>query len=297
MANLHVALVSRTYYYVPYWAAQRQRFFADEGLEVTGEILDSTGKVNLGLKDGSYQIGIGTPEGVVADVENGPGDLVIVAGNADKLTHVLIALPRYQRIEDLRGARIGVASLNEGTAFVVQEMLRPHGLSHPHDYDLVNAGGVPSRWRKLREGGIDAGLQSIPISYAAEDAGFPNLGDSTDYVPDYQFTTVNVHRQWAEQHQAELTAALRALRRGTEWMYDNREAAIDVIVEELDVGRAHATRGWEHYVSKCVLPRDMRVSEPGMRAVLGIMSRAGTLRDQDPMDPDRYVDRSFLGDL
>jgi ABC-type nitrate/sulfonate/bicarbonate transport system substrate-binding protein len=163
---------------------------------------------------------------------------------------------------------------------------------------MVDAGGVPSRWRKLQEGAIDAGLQSIPISYAAEDAGFPNLGDSTDYVPEYQFTTVNVRRQWAREHRRDLIGALRALKRGTEWMYDNREAATDVIVEELEVTRDHATRAWEHYVSKDILPRSMHVSEPGMRAVLGIMQRAGTVREeQGAMDQDRYVDSSFLDNI
>lgn len=53
-------------------------------------------------------------------------------------------------------------------------------------------------WSALDQGMFaDAGLQSGPLSYMAEDAGFSNLAATTDFIPDYQFTTVNADRGWA----------------------------------------------------------------------------------------------------
>lgn len=293
--TLKVAQVSRTYYYVPLWSSQQEGFFGEEGITVDVEVLDSTGRVNRGLLDKSFQIGIGTPEGVVNNVESGSGQLAIAAGNANKLTHSLIALEQFREISDLRGARIGVASLDEGTAFVIQDMLQQHGLSYPDDYEMVDAGGVPSRWKKLQEGLIDAGLQSIPFNYAAMDAGFPNLGDSWDYVPDYQFTTVNVNRDWADANEEALRAFLRGLQRGTSWMYANEDDAVALIVRELGVSEEYAKRGWKHYTSLEILPESMEVSEPGMRTVLRIMNSAGNF-DHSPQDVDlsRYVEHKWL---
>ena len=53
---------------------------------------------------------------------------------------------------------------------------------------MLETAGAGARHRLLLDGKIDAGLQSIPWAYVAEDAGFNNLGAASDTVPDWQFT-------------------------------------------------------------------------------------------------------------
>lgn len=292
-STIRVALVSRTFYYVPFWAAVEKGYFRNEGVDVVGEILDSTGKVNSGLMQGDFEIGIGTPEGVIADREHGDNRLVIVGGNAQKMTHFLVAQPSIRSFSDLHGAKIGVASINEGTAFVIKRILSVEGLEES-DYSLVDAGGVPSRWVALQEKRIDAGLQSIPINYAAEDAKYTILCDSNAYVPDYQFVTVNVARWWAEQHASDVTRVLRALGRGIAWMFDEPEEAVELIMRELRVSRDHASRGWQYYTSRKVIPRDQRVSQPGMATVFSLMEAAGAIVARADRSLEEYVDYSYL---
>lgn len=290
---MRVALVSRTFYYVPFWGAVANGFFREEGLEVDGRILDSTGKVNSGLLAGEFELGIGTPEGVVVERENGANRLVIVAGNARKMTHFLVARPEIKSYADLRGASLGVASINEGTAFVLRRILFLEGLSDS-EYTLVDAGGVPSRWIALQEGRIDAGLQSIPISYAAEDANYTILCDSNEYVPDYQFVTVNVARAWAEEHGSEVVRFLRALGRGVAWMYDKPAEAVSLIEQELRVSKDHAERGWRYYTSREVIPRDQSVSGAGMDTVFSLMEATGIIAQRENRLSHDYVDYSYL---
>lgn len=290
---LRVALVSRTFYYVPFWAAMRNGYFRDQGLDVDGKILDSTGRVNSGLIEGEFEVGIGTPEGVIAEQEKGEGRLVIVSGNAQKMTHFLVAQPSIKSFADLRGASVGVASTNEGTAFVVRQILSMEGLADS-DYSMVDSGGVPSRWVALQEKRIDAGLQSIPINYAAEDARYTILCDSNDYVADYQFVTVNATRAWAEAHRPEVTRFLRALGQGVAWMFDEPGEAVSLIMDELHVSREHASRGWEYYTSRNVIPRDQRVSERGMRTVVSLMEAAGAIDRDENRSFATYVDYSYL---
>lgn len=293
---IRVALVSRTFYYVPFWAAVRNGYFYDEGLEVEAEILDSTGKVNSGLVQGKFEVGIGTPEGVIADRENGVDRLVIVAGNAQKMTHFLVAQPSIRSFADLHHANIGVASTNEGTAFVIRQILAMEGLAES-DYALIDAGGVPSRWIALQEKRIDAGLQSIPINYAAEDANYTILCDSNDYVPDYQFVTVNVAREWVREHDSFASRFLRALGKGTAWMYDKPESVISLIREELGVSTEHATRGWKYYTSRNVIPRDQKVSESGMNTVFTLMEAAGAIEPRSDRSIEDFVDYSYLDSI
>ena len=87
--RMSVGLVSRTYFNMPLWIAQERRYFADEGLEVEGTVAGNAAQVPP-LLDGTYQAYIGSTEPVIENVAKG-GPLRIVAGNAGKLVHSLIA--------------------------------------------------------------------------------------------------------------------------------------------------------------------------------------------------------------
>lgn len=293
--RVHVALVSRTFYNVPLWSSLRNGYFTEERLEVSEEILDSTSRVNSELLAGAFDIGIGTPEGVIEDNVSGSGELLIVGGNARKLTHFLVAQPEIKSFTDLRGAVIGVASQNEGTAFVIKDILKTEGLAES-DYSLVDAGGAPSRWVALQERRIDAGLQSIPINFMASDAGFTVLCDSAEYVPDYQFTTINTTRSWSARNPKILKRFLNALKRGTEWMYSEKDEAVKLISEELGVSSAHAVRAWEYYTSNHIIPKDLQLSTRALETVLRLMEAAGSIASSDPGVLARCVDISFLSE-
>ena len=144
-----------------------------------------------------FQVYIGSPELAIQNQAEG-GPLKIVAGNAGKLVHSLISRAPFKRIEDLRGRMIGIFSDKEGTFFHVKAMLEAHGLNYPGDYQVKHTGGVPPRHKALLAGEIDAGLQSVPWNYVAEEAGMNNLGDVIKYVPDWQFVSINVNSQWAD---------------------------------------------------------------------------------------------------
>ena len=137
----------------------------------------------------------------------------------------------------------------EGTFFQLKEMMAAHGLQYPADYSVKETGGVPPRHKALLEGTIDAGLQSIPWNYVAEDAGLKNFGEVSTYVPDWQFVSVNVNDGWAAANRPLLVRFLRALLRGTQWVYANRADAASIAERELPTRRDYAERAWDHYTA------------------------------------------------
>ena len=163
-------------------------------------ILGSTSQVPP-LLDGSLQVVIGSPESAMQNAAAG-GPLRLIAGNAGKLVHSLIARAPFKQIADLRGATIGILNMKEGTFFHIKTMLAAHGLNFPADYKVTETGGVPPRHKALLEGAIDAGLQSVPWNFVAEDAGMNNLGNVIDYVPDWQFVSINANSEWAVRQSA-----------------------------------------------------------------------------------------------
>src|SRR5690242_10650029 len=166
---VRVAIVSRTVFFVPLWIA-RDKGYVDAAVEV----YNNAEKINDDLRSGKVDIALGTPEAVMIDAYNG-GSLRIIAGNAERLPHFIIAKPAIKRLRELRGARFGVLSLQEGTTYLVHRMMAANGFK-PSEYQVLAVGGAPTRWRLLQEGKIDAGLQPFPLSYEAEAAGFSNFG-------------------------------------------------------------------------------------------------------------------------
>ena len=287
-----VGTVSRTFFAVPLWVGIERGFFADEGVEVGLSIFGNASQVEP-LESGRMHTAIASPEAVLQNAHRG-GPLRFVAGNAGRLSHFFIAQPRFKRVEDLRGATIGILNMVEGTFFQLQEIMARHGMSYPADYKVVETGGAPPRHKALLEGSIDAGLQSIPWAYIEEEAGFSNLGDVADYVPDWQFTTVNANRDWAAQNRDALVRFLRALLKSTDWVYENRDGTSAVVQKEMEMSRAHAERGWDYYTGRSVLTRDLGFNTKGLDKVVRAQIQAGLLSPDAAADPGDYVEPSYL---
>ncbi|HEX9464954.1 MAG TPA: ABC transporter substrate-binding protein [Alphaproteobacteria bacterium] len=292
MTPLRVGVISRTVFYVPVWAGRTTGLFAEQGLDVNVSVLDNGEKANEELRAGGLQVTIASTEGLIQDVEAG-GPLRIVAGNAAKLPHFIIAQSRFKRFEDLKGATFGVLSLQEGTTFVLRRIAARHGLS-PKDYAEKAVGGAPTRWRLLQAGAIDAGLQPFPLSYEAEGAGFTNMGPAFDYIADWQFSTINVNRDWAAANPATLERFLVGMLRATDWMYAHKDIAAGITVVEVSTLHPYAIRAIEDTIRYGILPRDLGISAPGLINVLESMRDVGLLPAGKPVQPEKYQETVYL---
>ena len=289
-----VGTVSRTFFAMPLWIAAEQGLFANEGLDVAITIFGNASQIEP-LLDGRFQAVIGSPELAMQNAAAG-GPLRIVAGNAGKLVHSLIARSPFARIEDLRGGTIGILNTKEGTFFAARTMLAAHGLRYPADYQVKETGGVPPRHRALLEGAIDAGLQSVPWNYVAEDAGMRNLGDVIDYVPDWQFVSLNANDAWAAANRETVVRFLRAMLRATEWLYANRAASAQIAAREIPAPLHHAERAWDYFTGTNALTRDMSVNLTGLAKVIATLREAGLLPAQAPAAPAFYINDRYLRD-
>jgi ABC-type nitrate/sulfonate/bicarbonate transport system substrate-binding protein len=288
-----VGTVSRTFFAVPVWIAIEQGFFDAENLAVEIDVFGNASQI-APLIDGTFQAVIGSPDLVLQNAAAG-GPLRLIAGNAGKLVHSLIARAPFKRIEDLRGATIGILNRKEGTFFAARTMLAAHGLQFPADYQVKETGGVPPRHKALLEGSIDAGLQSVPWNYVAEDVGLNNLGDVIDYVPEWQFVSVNASDTWAAANRETVVRFLRALLRGTQWLYANRAGAAQIAARELPAPLHHAERAWDFFTGSNALTRDMTVNLTGLAKVIATLREAGLLRADAPAAPF-YVNDRYLRD-
>lgn len=289
---VRVGMISRTFYYVPFWAARDLGYYKAEGLDVSLSVMTDTTAQVPALLEGKLDLTVAPTEGILKNADEG-GPLRIIAGNSGKLSHFVIAQPRFKRIEDLKGARIGILSLTEGSRFHFEQIAAAHGLK-PGDYSLVETGGAPARHTLLKEQKIDVGLQSIPWSFVAEDEGLANLADVASYIPDWQFTTVNANQVWADRHPEEVVRFLRATQRAVDWLYANRAEASAIAARELGIKLGYAERAWDYFTRTGNITRDLSVNTPGLIKVAETMRRAGILKETGPVEAARYVDGRYL---
>ncbi len=289
--TLTLAIVSRTVFYLPVWLAARRGYFSDEGLNVRVEVFDNAEQINAALNDGTVKVAISTPESIMVDALQG-GTLRVVAGGAGRLPHFVITQPSIRTLADLRGKTIGVLSDQEGTTHLVPEVARRAGLL-PQDYTVKAVGGAPTRWRLLKAGEIDAGLQPFPLSYEAEAAGFNNLGSLVDFVPDWQFTSVNVDMRWAGANRQSLARVLRAIQRGLDEMVAHPVEAADVAAEEMNTTQPLAARALAEAARLRILTPNQDISVAGLARVHEALVAAKLIGDV-AFDLGRVADGSFL---
>jgi ABC-type nitrate/sulfonate/bicarbonate transport system substrate-binding protein len=292
VVTIKIALVSRTIFYAPVWVAEQNGYFQDEGVDARFEIFDNAEKINEVMHAGVAQIAIASIEALVADAFTG-GKFRVVASVAQKPPHFIIAQSKFKTVTDLRGARFGVLSLHEGTTYFVQDLEKAIGFNRG-DIVIDAVGGAPTRWKLLREGKIDAGLQPFPLSYESEAAGFSNLGPISKYVPDYEFTAVFLDPTWGQANRPTAAGFLRALRRGQAAMAADPNAAASVLVRELGTTPDYARRAIGDALKFKLMPDGLAASEPGMRRVYETLQRAGLVPNDVPFDIGRFVDPSYL---
>ena len=280
--------------WLPVHTADQAGLLKRRGLSLSIKRLGAVDKATAAVKSGDVQVAITPPEGAIRDCATG-GDLRIVGGNMNRLPLTLVANPRFKQIEDLKGAKLGTSSLTEGTALYTMEMLGRHGLRYPGDYEFAVVGVHPARWKALQEGTIDAALQPIGFDFMALDAGYSNLGDVGDYIPEIVFTALIVNRTWATQNRATLVGLLGALIEATRMIYDtaNDSLLIGIMMELGQTDRQNATRAITEMRRREAFARDLEIPKTALAKSLELMRKAKLADDATVAAGSVVVDDSF----
>jgi len=280
--------------WLPVIAADRQGMFARRDLAVEIRRLGAVDKATAAVKNGELDLVITPPEGAIRDCADG-GNLRIIAGNVNRLPLSLIANPRIRRIEDLRGGRLGTSSLTEGTALYTMEVLRQHGLTYPGDYEFAVVGVHPARWKALQAGTIDAAVQLIPLNFVAEDAGYANLGEVTDYIPEIVFTALVVDHVAASRRRQHIVAFLRGIMEATRWVYDpaNDQALLDMTKELTQAEGKYGRQALEYMRAKKVFSPDLAIPETAFAKSIELMQKAGLADDRLVANARAVLDDSY----
>lgn len=293
MHPIKISTLSYNYFNLPLWAGVRQGLFEAEGLAVEIETDETIDAVYERLRDGHVQFSRGTTEHVILDREQG-GDQEIIGGNLNKLPFSLIGAKHIRSIEDLRGGKVGVSSIEAGSSSLILKIFSAHGLEYPRDYTLIPCGPIKARWEQLQSGEIDAGLQGVPLNHIALDEGYSDLGDMRSLFPDFQFSSLNVDRRWAQENTADVIAFMRGWIKAHHWVFANKAASSAIAVSESGIALSYAERAWDEYVGGQIFPPDGAVSIHAVQTLIDVSALIRALPQRGAFRAETYINSSYI---
>lgn len=241
--------------YVSYIVAQRQGFFAQEGINVCfSQVVNSTQQFDT-LLNGGYDI-VGTSlDNVTNRVVNSglPLSLIAAAEQGADLAFAVNTANGINSFADLKGKPIAVDAPNSGLVFAMHKILAANGLTFntgsPDDYTLQVVGGVALRFQYLQAGQTPTGQKVYGAIFNSPTTSrltppVKILAYFKDYVAPFQSGAYVTRHNYANTNAANLEAFLRASIRADRFAKDpaNRAIVVSQIAAELAVTSAVAEK-------------------------------------------------------
>jgi NitT/TauT family transport system substrate-binding protein len=157
---------------LPMVVAREKGYFREEDLDV--ELILMTASVaNMALIGGNVDFISSGPSVVGAIARGAPLKFVFLCFN--RPTHWLYAKPEIKDVKGLKGKKIGVSGIGASAHFLVQEILKRHGLDSTRDVTILGVGTTANRYAALQGGTVDATNLTPPFNFKAQESGLREL--------------------------------------------------------------------------------------------------------------------------
>jgi ABC-type nitrate/sulfonate/bicarbonate transport system substrate-binding protein len=213
-------------------------------------------------------------------------ELTAVAVLMDKPIDTLMVDPAITDVDDLDGKTIGVDAIGATTDIVTREALTRSGFD-PESANFVVSGDESARYQQLLGGQIDAALLGPTARIEAEAEGMVALVPANEVI-DLPLSGLVTSNDKIENDMDEIVRVLRAAMRGQEVLLADRETALELISEFLELEGDLAEGSYD-----LALPswsRTLEVSDEVMEFELDVDRRAG---NDIPEDLDLDKVRNF----
>src|SRR5258708_31355429 len=140
---IRIGIIAATFGYAPVFVAKEKGFFKREGLYREIVIISRNEQIVQALISDSLQFGNVPPNLLAVLLQQGNRDIKLIAGSFNGTTYSLIALPKYKKMEDLKGGgtRLAMSGITSAAPLVMKQMLKERGVLYQKDYSLFSIGG------------------------------------------------------------------------------------------------------------------------------------------------------------
>jgi ABC-type nitrate/sulfonate/bicarbonate transport system substrate-binding protein len=200
----------------------------------------------------------------------------------------VLAKPAIKTVSDIKGKLVSVGGAKDITRIYVERMFEAKGVK-PGEFDMAYAGATSARFAALQSGAVDAAILTPPFNFAAESAGFVNLGNVNEYV-DMPFAGIAINTRWAEANKAALGRIVGVYNQSIAWLYDpkNRAEAVQILNKVSRLKVEDAEKAYDYLIGGKFFEPTGKVS----KALVGKLVEA--LKSVGDVPKDFPVDRLFM---
>ena len=286
----------RSIFALPLLVAEREKFFAREGLNfVVVPITGGGEKLIEALHDDTADMTHVATAFMIQAAMKG-SDAVAIAAEFNNPIYSLVAKPEIKTYADLKGKLLGFAAETGSITISIRKLMAMNGLQRD-DYRTKFVDGTPDRLACLTAGDCYAVPLGQPQDFVAMRQGYRVLGLSTEAVPDFVYTVTATRKSWAENNKDAVGRFVRGLGAAFRFIRDpaRRNDVVRTIVETTGLAEANARLSLSLYFEpeRNVLPRQGEIDLKGFATAIEFMGEAGVLKS--PLPPvERFVDLQYL---
>ncbi|HEY7067634.1 MAG TPA: ABC transporter substrate-binding protein [Chloroflexota bacterium] len=222
---------------LPVFAARDRGFFARNGLEVE-TLLMSSDKAMAAVAAGElhYVGGVGT-----ASIAAAALGLPIRAAwlSASSPPYTIFARPEIKTLDQLKGKTMGVPGFGGTSAVAASLALKKVGIDTSRDMTVLQIGPDELLMESLRSGAIDSTPLTPPLSLSARQEGFTPLVDIAPLVQ-MPLGGLSISLDKLNNDRDQAKRVIRALDEAQQWILQNRDEAVQMIMDSLQTDRATA---------------------------------------------------------
>ncbi len=291
-APLPAVVISVSVTIWPAVVADKKGFFKDEGLDFEFIHSGASTRSVQQVAAGSAPIGSSSMVDTLRAIDKGAPVKVFLNSLAVG-THSLIGAKDIKSVKELKGKRVMTGGTGDITNLWWFAMAKANGLDPQKDVELMFSGATSARFAALVAGGVDATMLSTPQSFKAIQDGYADLGPVAPYLGEFPMMIWHVNETWAQTHEKELLAFIRAHNRAVRYMSDpaNRQEVSQMLADASKSSLDDALKTWDLCMQVKAFVPDGSISDAATERVRDTLLQSGDIKTAAP--PAAYVDPSF----
>src|SRR4029077_2657151 len=258
--KIRIAYSSRSNTVTPFYVAASKGFFREEGLEV--ELIQVSPRLGaLAVMNGDVAFTTSFTSTFRGILQGVPLKLILVA--LKKGMYFLVVRPEIKDVQDLKGKKLGVATIRGTDQLVAEELLRSKGLNPALVQQLV-IGETPLRAQALVAGVVQVVSLSPPHDLMLQQMGYKILAGPPELgLPASGLFTSD---RLLKENPLAIKRTLRAIIKANRFISNNRQETIAVMLKRLPQSQEVAARSYD--VELKALTKDGQMTDAEMESLI-----------------------------
>jgi NitT/TauT family transport system substrate-binding protein len=258
--KIRIAYSSRSNTITPFYIAASKGFFREEGLDV--ELIQVSPRLGaLAVMNGDVSFTTSFTSTFRGILQGLPLKLILVA--LKKGIYFLVVRPEIKDVQDLKGKKLGVATIRGTDQLVAEELLRSKGFN-PALLQQIVIGETPLRAQALVAGIVQVVSLSPPHDLVLQQMGYKVLAGPPEVgLPASGLFTSD--RLLKENPQG-VKRTLRALIKANRFITEKRQETIAVMLKSLPQPQEVASRSYDLELK--ALAKDGQMTDSEMESLI-----------------------------